>query len=146
MFAGASHWMPSWREREGVAHVVKRPGILHVGDEQEGQGVDESQWLRSEDPLAILASLREDLSQRKARLFAVACCRLIWDLLEDHASSRKALEFAERYADGLETRQRLRGQAWGKSGGAWPALLYDAWVAARGSAEYAVERAARAAV
>jgi hypothetical protein len=70
----------------------------------------EAGWLRSDDPLAMLASLREDLSQRKGKLLAVACCRLIWDLMDDERS-RQAVEVAERFADGLADLEELRSAA-----------------------------------
>lgn len=107
--------------------------------------MDESEWLSSVDPAAMLswvtptpsegpeggwqtAGVRKRASDRKLRLFAVACARQVWHLLTDdapcqwwgHSSgsikscplcnntgrinrSRKAVEVAERLADGEAT-------------------------------------------
>ncbi len=60
----------------------------------------ESEWLLSTDPAAMLRVLGEHAGPRKLRLFACACCRLLWhELIDDR--SRAAVEAAERYADGL---------------------------------------------
>jgi hypothetical protein len=68
----------------------------------------EADWNSSNDPRAMLAFLRDSgrLTERKARLFAVACCRRIWDLLAD-PRSRKAVERAELFADGLISPKEL---------------------------------------
>src|SRR3954447_15142717 len=64
--------------------------------------MDEVDWLASTDPQAMLTFLRAsgEVSGRKGRLFAAACCRRIWHLMP-FGPSRKAVEAAELHADGL---------------------------------------------
>ena len=62
--------------------------------------MSEGEWLASTNPGTMLESLTGNLSERKLRLFACACCRRIWHLLSDERS-RVALEAAELHADGL---------------------------------------------
>jgi hypothetical protein len=61
----------------------------------------EAEWLGCEDPEAMLGFLRTGakLTRRKGGLFGVAVCHLIGHLLTD-GRSRRAVEVAERYADG----------------------------------------------
>jgi hypothetical protein len=60
----------------------------------------EQEWAACNDPAPMLHHVAGRLSDRKLRLFAVACCRQIWHLLPDERS-RAAVDTAERYAEGL---------------------------------------------
>jgi hypothetical protein len=67
----------------------------------------EQEWLDGANtPGELLACLRGRASERRLRLFAVACCRNIWHRLWDPRSCR-AVEVAERFADGLATAEEL---------------------------------------
>lgn len=59
----------------------------------------EAEWLACDDPTAMLPLLRGKGDERKLRLFAVACCRELWNDIHDERC-RRAVEFAERHADG----------------------------------------------
>jgi hypothetical protein len=74
--------------------------------------VDEATWLSCTDPKPLLDFLRggRTASDRKLRLFAVACCRRIWLHMPDECS-RQAVEVGERYADGL-TGDETRDAVW----------------------------------
>jgi hypothetical protein len=56
----------------------------------------------------MLEFLHGRASDRKLRLFAVACCRTAPNDFIDDARVREAIETSERYADGLATREQLR--------------------------------------
>jgi hypothetical protein len=64
-----------------------------------GGTMTEAEWLACTDPEAMLEFLRGRSSERKLRLFAAACCRRIWHLL-DEEEYRAALEVAERFVEG----------------------------------------------
>jgi hypothetical protein len=74
--------------------------------------VTEAEWLACEDPqkmlkmLSFLRRLSLRASDRKFRLFACACCRPIDHFLKDERS-RKAVEIAERFAEGAVTAKEL---------------------------------------
>lgn len=84
----------------------------------------EAEWVACSDVTRILEFLggrflhgNTSERQRKLRLFNCACCRRIWHLLTDERS-RKAVEIAEKYVDGLasddEANDAMReaDQAW----------------------------------
>jgi hypothetical protein len=60
----------------------------------------EAEWLECTDPTPMLEFLWDKVSDRKLRLFGCGCCRRIWHLIV-HPVSRKAVEVAEQFADGL---------------------------------------------
>jgi len=60
----------------------------------------EQEWLACTDPTPVLDFLKFKASDRKLRLFGVACCYRIWHLLTND-NSRKAVEIAESFADRL---------------------------------------------
>jgi len=73
----------------------------------------EAEWLACGNPSLMLEFLRIRTGraklgrllsklevERKLRLFLVGCCRHIWTLLTD-PRSRRAVEVAEQYADGV---------------------------------------------
>jgi hypothetical protein len=73
----------------------------------------ERDWLEGTDPAALLLGHfggRGRACARKLRLFAVACCRRLWEFLPDERS-RRSVEAAERYADGAASAEELHTAA-----------------------------------
>lgn len=93
----------------------------------------EAEWLACIEPEKMLELLKNKASDRKLRLFAVACCRDIWDFLDD--LGRGAVEMAELFADGLTGTEEMRAvrQACRVGGGrtVWYAAASDPFIAAR---------------
>ena len=66
----------------------------------------EAEWMACTDPEPMLKFLRGKASDRKVRLFAVACCRRVWTSLE-HEEFREAVREAESFADGVVDRAEM---------------------------------------
>jgi hypothetical protein len=107
---------------------------------ERNDAVTEAEWLGCTDPQEILFFMWDDVSLRKLRLFAAASCRRVWHLLRD-PRSRRAVEEAERYADGLATREQMDA-AYEGARGAHVALLQEDGPASEVAVACAVERAA----
>jgi hypothetical protein len=65
----------------------------------------EAEWLACTDPVQMLERVAGKISDRKLRLFAVACCREVWDLIElmerhDIGDGSVAVRLGEQFADG----------------------------------------------
>lgn len=67
--------------------------------------MNESEWLSCTSPAPLLDHARGQLNDRKLRLFACACCRRIWHLLDDRC--RATVRLAEQFADGAADREQL---------------------------------------
>jgi hypothetical protein len=61
--------------------------------------VTEAEWMRSSDLSAMLDALGGEVSDSKLRLFACACCRRIWDVI-DSDLHRRVVAYAEWFARG----------------------------------------------
>ena len=102
----------------------------------------EQEWLTAINPTRMLEYLRGKTSDRKLRLFAVACCRHLWHLMTEERC-RNAVEVAERLADGLATNVERRTAAlagYDPSMGEHPACFGAAGCAVGVPAFHAAER------
>src|SRR5262245_57553031 len=93
-----------------VGEVVERPpsdvGKLWCANARLGTLMTEAEWLACTNPQPRLELLRRKASDRKVRLFAVACCRRVWSSLE-HEEFRDAVRKAEAFVDGLADRAEM---------------------------------------
>jgi hypothetical protein len=108
--------------------------------------VNEADWQSATDPQPMLDYLSGRASERKLRLFAAAWCRRVWPLLTD-ARSRRAVEVAERFADGEASAEDLHLAAAGAEAVAEAAMtaVDTAHQVAQASAALAALHATRAA-
>jgi hypothetical protein len=99
----------------------------------------ESEWLTCADPHPMLELLRAKASDRKLRLFAVACSRRIWNLIDPLGQA--AVDIAEAFADGLFGPDEMRAARLACQGAGGQA----SWYAAATKLEVAARNAARSA-
>lgn len=71
------------------------------------ESLNQKSWHQCTDATTMLLYLEKfQIDDRKLRLFACACCRLVWECFTD-MRSHHAIEIAELYADGLATKDEL---------------------------------------
>jgi len=89
----------------------------------------EAEWLKSDDVLAMLDSLRRVYAdapvwlERQLHRYFLACCRRIWSLLP-HEESRRGVEVSERYLADKATDADVKEVVWYVEGVAF-LLDYD---------------------
>jgi hypothetical protein len=66
----------------------------------------EAEWLTCEDPSVMTGYVWKQVSNRKMRLFALACCHRILEYMRDERS-RRAVEVSERFAEGVASEEEL---------------------------------------
>jgi hypothetical protein len=79
--------------------AARRDKMNAARNESRLRRMSETEWLECISLEQMLAYLGERASSRKRRLFACACVRRIWPLLDDDRL-RRAVKAAERFADG----------------------------------------------
>ncbi len=91
----------------------------------------------------LWAIMRTELvSEKLMRLFAVWCARQVQHLMNDERSL-KALDVAEKFANGLVSSEKLDAARAAARDAAWDAARAAAWAAARAAARDAAWDAAR---
>jgi hypothetical protein len=109
---------------------------------KKGTTMTEAEWLEWNEPGRMLQHVRDKASRRKLRLFAVACCCRLPQLLTKEC--RDSLEIAEQFAEGLVTQEvRQKARAFALESG-WvgpPEIEHELVANARGPAKDAVCRA-----
>jgi hypothetical protein len=99
--------------------------------------VTEHDWLISTGPQVMLAFVQDSgrASERKLRLFAIACVRRVWNLLREASEEqvRDAVEAAEQLADGAITPEEFAAMTRLLGGHpiVWAAGNYDLTYAAK---------------
>jgi hypothetical protein len=74
--------------------------------DSQATNMTEAEWWTCTSPEAILNFLTDKASPRKLRLYAIGCCRRIWQQLSDDRC-RYAVEVSQRFVDGLATEAAL---------------------------------------
>jgi hypothetical protein len=107
-----------------------------MNEKVKGSHMTEQEWLTCTDPDAMLKHLRGRITDRQCWLFAAACDRRVFPVLElvtneeGQAKFRRAVELFERVADGIATDEEVQqlyppdttGVAWGGAlGSSWNA-------------------------
>jgi hypothetical protein len=73
--------------------------------------MNEGAWLSDTDTQPMLEFVKGRTTDRKLRLFAVACCRRLLRAVRVDLRDARAVEVAERYADGESTAGELEAAA-----------------------------------
>lgn len=91
----------------------------------------ERDWLKCDDPATLLDFLGANLSERKLRLYVCACCRRLGTHLRDERSQR-AVDVAERYAEGACSGEDLASARTDAEKAAWSGLGTSVGIALSG--------------
>jgi hypothetical protein len=149
----AGEWLPEVDQLElceSGYHVTDAAHLLRWLDAEIWEVETSGESLAGDDK-SVHQSVRfvrrlEAWNDKTARLFACWCVRQVWHLLTDERS-KKAVEVAEKYANGEAGTDELnaawtaaRAAAWAAAWAAWTAARAAAWAAA-----WAAGDAARAA-